>query len=117
MNQLFGTAKHARITHMTVEEEAITLLLRSPRLAVGTIIDLLDVSDREFRAMATRNERIAALLAKRRDGTLDEQRPEPTQCPACNDWFVPYASARFCSDTCKSVGRLQQASVRRTINR
>jgi len=29
---------------MTLEEEAIALLLRSPQLEVGTIIDLLDIS-------------------------------------------------------------------------
>src|SRR5262245_33923560 len=36
---------------MTLEEQAIQLLLRSPRLEVTTIIDLMDVSDAEFREM------------------------------------------------------------------
>ena len=101
---------------MTLEEEAIMLLLRSPRLSVGTIIDLLEVSDREFRDMAQRNERIAALLARRRDGTLDQTPVEPAQCPACEEWFVPYAAARYCSDSCRSVDRLRRPSARH-VNR
>lgn len=100
---------------MTLEEEAIELLLRSPRLTVGTIIDLLDVSDREFRSMAQRNPRIADLLAQRRDGTLSHRDAEPTRCPACDEWFVPYASARFCSDSCRKVDRLRRATARRGI--
>ena len=54
---------------MTLEEEAIALLLRSPRLEVGTIIDLLDVSDAAFRQMVENNPRIAALLEERRAGS------------------------------------------------
>jgi hypothetical protein len=117
MNQLFGAAKHARIRAMSLEEEAIALLLRSPRLPVATIIDLLDVSDAAFRAMARRNQRIAALLVKRRDGTLAQRHAEPIVCPQCEDWFVPYAAARFCSDSCRSMARLHQTSTRRTLNR
>jgi hypothetical protein len=102
---------------MMLEEEAIALLLRSPRLTVGTIIDLLDVSDREFRSMAQRNPRIADLLAQRRDGTLADRDAEPTQCPACDEWFVPYASARFCSDSCRKVDRLRRATAHRGVER
>jgi hypothetical protein len=98
---------------MTLEEEAIALLLRSPRLTVGTIIDLLDVSDREFRGMAQRNPRIAELLEQRREGTLADRDAEPARCPACDEWFVPYASARFCSDSCRTVDRLRRATTRR----
>jgi phosphohistidine phosphatase SixA len=99
---------------MTLEEEAIALLLRSPRLEVGTIIDLLDVSDGAFRAMVGHNPRIAALLEARRAGVLAQPNAEPTQCPACNDWFLPYASARFCSDACRDMGRLQTHRVKRS---
>jgi hypothetical protein len=102
---------------MTLEEEAITLLLRSPRLAVGRIVDLLGVSDREFREMMRRNERIAALLAERRAGTLQPRQPEPTQCPACDEWFLPYASARFCSDPCRLMGDLAGRAKRRHSRR
>ena len=90
----------------SLEENAIALLLRSPSLDVGTIMDLLDVGDRDFREMARRNARIAELLEARRLGTLEPIKGEPKQCPACGEWFMPYASARFCSDTCKKMGRL-----------
>ncbi len=92
---------------MTLEEKAIELLLRSPRLAAGTILDLLDVGDREFRDMAARNPTIAKLLEARRAGELTAPKSEPTQCAACGEWFVPYAAARFCSDTCRTAGRLR----------
>ncbi len=98
---------------MTLEEEAIALLLRSPRLDVGTIIDLLDVSDAAFRDMIRRNARIAGLMEERRAGQLTAPNAEPTRCPACDDWFVPYASARFCSDVCRDVGRLARATAAR----
>jgi hypothetical protein len=99
---------------MTLEEEAIALLLRSPRLDVGTIVDLLDVSDAEFRDMVKHNARIAALMEERRAGTLAAPAVEPLQCPACDDWFVPYAAARFCSDACRDVGRLRAHRARRS---
>ena len=101
---------------MSLEEEAIALLLRSPRLEVTTIIDLMEVSDLEFREMTRRNPRIASLLAARRAGTLEPRTAEPAQCPACQEWFVPYAAARFCSDTCRDMGRLTR-SARRTTRR
>lgn len=101
---------------MSLEEEAIALLLRSPRLDVGTIIDLLEVSDREFRDMVKRNDRIAALMTERREGTLTPPEAEPTQCPSCDEWFLPYASARFCSDSCRTLGLLTQRT-RRSITR
>ncbi len=47
---------------MNIEENAVALLLRSPRLDVGTIMDLLDLGDREFREMTTRNPQIHNLL-------------------------------------------------------
>ncbi|NJN51617.1 MAG: hypothetical protein HC809_07385 [Gammaproteobacteria bacterium] len=102
---------------MTLEEEAITLLLRSPRLAVGQIIDMLGVSDAQFREMTLRNDSISNLLAERRAGTLEARRPEPTQCPACDDWFMPYAGARFCSDPCRVIGRINEHARRRAPRR
>lgn len=95
---------------MTVEEKAIELLLRSPRLSAGTILDLLEVGDREFREMAAHNPTIAKLLKARRSGALTPPKAEPTQCAACGEWFVPYGAARFCSDTCRTAGRLGGAS-------
>jgi hypothetical protein len=107
-----AATKRGRIAPMSLEEEAIALLLRSPRLEVGTIIDLLDVSDREFREMVKHNAQIAMLMAERRDGTLAPPEAEPAQCPACDEWFLPYASARFCSDSCRTVGRLTRQTRR-----
>ena len=92
---------------MTLEEKAIELLLRSPRLEAGTILDLLDVGDREFREMARRNRTIAKLLEARRAGELKPPKSEPVQCPVCSEWFVPYGSSRFCSDTCRTAGRIR----------
>ena len=88
---------------MTLEEKAIELLLRSPRLEAGTILDLLDVGDREFREMAQRNRTIAKLLEARRAGELKAPKSEPVQCPVCSEWFVPYGSSRFCSDSCRTA--------------
>ena len=99
---------------MTLEEEAIALLLRSPRLEVGTIIDLLDVSDAAFRDMVRHNERIAALMEERRTGALPTPTVEPARCSSCDDWFVPYASARFCSDACRDIGRIEAARAKRS---
>lgn len=93
---------------MTLEEEAIALLLRSPRLEVSTIINLLDVGDREFREMVKRNPNIAALLEERRRGELAPIDHEPTQCAACDEWFVPYGGARFCSDACRKIGHVER---------
>ena len=97
---------------MTLEEKAVALLLRSPRLSPGTILDLLDVGDREFRDMAARNPTIAKLLEARRTGALAPPTSEPTQCTACGEWFVPYGAARFCSDTCRTAGRLGRGKRR-----
>ena len=88
---------------MTLEEDAIALLLRSPRLEVGTIMDLLDVGDRDFREMTKRNETICELLEARRCGTLEPTSAEPKRCPVCEEWFIPYASERCCSDGCKKI--------------
>ena len=92
---------------MTLEEKAIELLLRSPRLEAGRILDLLDVGDREFREMAQRNRTIAKLLEARRAGELKAPKSEPVQCQACSEWFVPYGSSRFCSDTCRTAGLIR----------
>ena len=92
----------------TLEEKAVALLLRSPRLDVTTIIDLLDVGDGDFRDMATRNPTIRELLEARRSGKLDLPRSEPAQCRACNEWFVPYGASKFCSDACRTAGRLDR---------
>lgn len=102
---------------MTLEEKAIELLLRSPRLPAGQILDLLDVGEREFREMALRNRNIARLLEARRTGELKPPKAEPAQCAACGEWFVPYGASRFCSDPCRTAGRLRKASRARPCAR
>ena len=96
--------------NITLEEKAVALLLRSPRLDVGTIIDLLDVGDREFRDMTKRNATICNLLEARRSGKLEPPTSQPTQCRACNEWFVPYGASKFCSDACRTAGRISAGS-------
>jgi hypothetical protein len=94
---------------VTLEEQALSLLLRSPRLSLSQILELLDVGDAEFRVIAARNKSVANLLEARKEGTLQSEPPAAKRCPSCADWFVPYGSARFCSDPCKSIGRLKNA--------
>jgi hypothetical protein len=94
------------ITNASLEEAAATLLLRSPRLSVSRILDLLDVSDAEFRAMCARNSRITELLEARRTGTLTDEHADVVTCPGCGEWFVPYGGARCCSDQCRTISRI-----------
>lgn len=92
---------------MQLQESAISLLLRSPNLSVSLALDLLDISDRDFRLMVKENAEIAELLEKRRNGELQPIKPEGKECPSCSEWFLPYAGARFCSDECVKIHNLQ----------
>ena len=65
-----------------LQESAAALLLRSPRLSVSLGMELLDISDAEFRALAKDNERISDLLDKRKRGELKTQEPGLKTCPA-----------------------------------
>jgi hypothetical protein len=91
----------------SVEEAAAMLLLRSPRLSVSRILDLLDVTDAQFREMCARNRRITELLEARRTGTLADEPADLVTCPGCGDWFVPYGGARCCSDECRIISRIE----------
>ncbi|MCZ6710643.1 MAG: hypothetical protein O7B25_09790 [Gammaproteobacteria bacterium] len=91
-------------TRQNIEAQACALLLRSVHLSVSQVLDLMDVSDAEFREMLNINPTMATLLERRRVGDLEPMEPSLTECPACSDWFVPYASARYCSDECAKVG-------------
>ena len=79
-----------------VDETAVALLLRSPHLEVGQIMELMDIGDREFRDMASRNGDIAQRLEERRLGTLRPIKSEPRRCKSCREWFVPYGHDRYC---------------------
>ena len=85
---------------------AATLLLRSPRLSLSQILELLDIGDAEFRIMTFENASIRELLAQRRDGTLPQHETELKTCLGCNEWFLPYAGSRHCSDECRRIARI-----------
>ena len=55
---------------MQTDEVALALLLRSPRLSLTTILDLLDISDAEFRQIACDNQRIRHLLEARNQAKI-----------------------------------------------
>ncbi|NIP13452.1 MAG: hypothetical protein GWM88_01380 [Pseudomonadales bacterium] len=90
-----------------LEEKACALLLRSPHLSVSQVLDLMDIGDLEFREMLKTNPRIASVMEQRREGALPRPESKLTECPACGDWFVPYASARCCSDTCAKIDQIR----------
>ena len=90
-----------------IQASAAALLLRSPRLSVTLIMDLLDLSDAEFRSLTRSDERIAELLDLRRRGELSSAEPEIKTCPGCDDWFIPYAGQRCCSDECTRIAKIQ----------
>jgi len=98
------------MTTSDLQESAAALLLRSPRLSVSLILELLDLSDAEFRELTLRNERVRELLDKRRRGELATEEPQLKTCPGCGDWFIPYAHARCCSDECVRIILLQTAT-------
>jgi hypothetical protein len=91
-----------------LQESAATLLLRSPRISVSLVMELLDISDAEFRDLVRQNEEISALLDQRRRGELTSTDPEVRTCPACSDWYIPYAGARFCSDECAQIDQISR---------
>ena len=91
----------------TLQESAVALLLRSPRLSVSLVLELLDISDAEFRTLVQENEEISALLEQRRRGELTAVEPELRDCPGCGDCYIPYAGARYCSDECARIASLK----------
>lgn len=95
-----------------LQESAAALLLRSPRLSVSMVLELLDISDAEFRSLAKDNERISELLAKRKRGELKIEDTGPRTCPICEDLFVPYAGRRQCSDECIRIARIAKTRTR-----
>lgn len=94
-----------------IQESAATLLLRSPRFSISRVMELLDISDSEFRVLIQKNPRVSELLEKRRRGELKVAEPELRTCPGCQDLFIPYGGARCCSDECARITRI--ASHRR----
>jgi len=97
---------------MDIQESAASLLLRSPYLSVSHIMHLLDISDSEFRRFIVSNNQIAQLMDARRAGTLKAPRREAKECNSCGEWFMPYASARQCSDECTRSALLADRKYR-----
>ena len=93
-----------------LKASGVMLLLRSPRLSVSLILELLDIGDAEFRQMCRDYPRIADLLEARRCGALQAETVEPVCCPGCGNWFLPYGGARQCSDECRQIVRIERAS-------
>lgn len=93
-----------------LQESAAALLLRSPRFSVSQVMELLDISDSEFRELVRTNDEISALLEARRRGELTSEEPEVRICPGCKDWFIPYGGARHCSDECAKIARISRHS-------
>ncbi|MEJ2089606.1 MAG: hypothetical protein P8Y69_14275 [Gammaproteobacteria bacterium] len=93
-----------------LQEAAAALLLRSPRFSITQVMELLDISDAEFREFVQENEQVSALLAARRRGELTSAEPELRTCPGCNDLFIPYGGARHCSDECAKIARLSRVA-------
>ncbi len=94
--------------HLSDAEHALVLLLRSPRLSISTIMELLEIGDLEFRRLSQENEQIAQLLAARREGTLvPRQSQDVERCQGCDELYVPYAGRKVCSDTCAKICLVQ----------
>jgi hypothetical protein len=96
----------------TLQESAAALLLRSPRISVSTVLELLDISDSEFRTLVQDNRQISELLEKRKRGELTAEKPETRNCPVCEDLFTPYAGRRYCSDECTRIALISNATGR-----
>jgi len=90
-----------------LQATAATLLLRSNRLSVSLILELLDIGDAQFRELSKCNEEIARLLDQRRRGELELDEPELKACPGCSEWFIPYAGQRCCSDECYRIASIR----------
>ena len=97
----------------TLQESAAALLLRSPRLSVSTVLELLDISDSEFRGLVQENRQISELLEKRKNGELTVEKPDTRSCPVCEDLFRPYAGRRYCSDECTRIARISSKRLGR----
>jgi hypothetical protein len=96
-----------------LQESAAALLLRSPRLSVSMVLELLDISDAEFRALVKENRRISELIEQRKRGELSAEKPQTRHCPVCEDLFTPYAGRRYCSDECTRIALISGTRHRR----
>ena len=80
---------------------------------MSTVLELLDISDSEFRTLVQDNRQISELLEKRKRGELTAAKPETRNCPVCEDLFTPYAGRRYCSDECTRIALISSKRQRR----
>ncbi len=95
-----------------LQADALELLLRSPRLDIDTILRLLDIDEREFRSLVKINPALGGLLKQRSQGLLELPGTKPRKCSICNDWFLPYAGDKLCSDECKAADQIDRRDFR-----
>jgi len=95
-----------------LQADALELLLRSPRLNIDTILRLLDIDERDFRALVKINPALGGLLKQRSQGLLELPGTEPRKCSICSDWFLPYAGDKLCSDECKAADQIDTRDFR-----
>jgi len=99
-------------TDAGLQANALELLLRSPRLNIDTILRLLDIDERDFRALVKVNPALGGLLKQRSQGLLELPGTKPRKCPICSDWFLPYAGDKLCSDECKAADQIDRRDFR-----
>lgn len=80
---------------------------------MSTVLELLDISDSEFRSLVQDNRQISELLEKRKRGELTAEKPETRTCSVCEDLFTPYAGRRYCSDECTRIALISSKRHRR----
>lgn len=80
---------------------------------MSTVLELLDISDSEFRTLVQDNRQVSELLEKRKRGELTAEKPGTRNCPVCEDLFTPYAGRRYCSDECTRIARISSKRLGR----
>ena len=91
-----------------LERTACKLLLRSPRLTISQILELLEIGDREFRELMRIDQEISRLIKLRQRGELKIHSTKVIECSVCQELFAPYGSRPFCSDQCAKTASLSE---------
>ena len=91
-----------------LERTACKLLLRSPRLTISQILELLEIGDREFRELMKTDQEISRLINLRQSGELKRHSTKVIECSVCQELFAPYGSRPFCSDQCAKTASLSE---------
>ena len=91
-----------------LERTACKLLLRSPRLTISQILELLEIGDREFRELMKTDQEISRLINLRQSGELKRHSTKVIECSVCQELFAPYGTRPFCSDQCAKTASLSE---------